>query len=127
MMFKEIHEQILVRASGAHVLTRADCCFLQLLGSSTPQTVVPLLMGRSSSTAVMRSRYMSRDAGPSTQEQVNFVFYSRFSFFFDVNEQLEHNQDQKQEDGAAQEEGEHAAPLEQRKPAAASDGPSFMF
>ena len=82
MMFKEIHEQILVRASSAHVLTRVDCCFLQLLGSSTPQTVVPLLMGRSSSTAVMRSRYMSRDAGPSTQEQVNFVFYSWFSFFF---------------------------------------------
>jgi hypothetical protein len=54
-------------------------------------------------------------------------FIRGFPFFFDVNEQLEHNQDQKQEDGAVQEEGEHAAPLEQRKPAAASDGPSFMF
>ncbi len=79
MMFKEIHEQIRVRMCGARVVARADCCFVQLLGSSTPQTVLPLLMGRSSSTAVMRSRYMSRDAGPSTQAQVHFVFYSGLS------------------------------------------------
>jgi hypothetical protein len=36
---------------------------LQLLGDAP---VMPLLLGRSATTATMRSRYMSRDSGPPT-------------------------------------------------------------
>ena len=88
---------------------------LQLLGDGP---VMPLLLGRSATTATMRSRYMSRDSGPPTLQVQVFqcALHLRLGSYLTVEPEQDHDQGRQPEEQ-----------LQQQPPVVNDDGQAFML